>query len=72
MLSNVKYCGQVTPDKDLQVIANAAILLSTSDQEGFPNTFLEAWSAGTPVVSLKIDPDRIIEQMGLGGGLKKC
>ena len=58
--------GKVSHDKALQVIGDSAILLSTSDLEGFPNTFLEAWSAGTPVVSLKIDPDRIIERMGLG------
>ena len=45
---------------------NAAILLSTADEEGFPNTFLQAWSSGTPVVSLKVDPDRIIELRGLG------
>ena len=45
---------------------NAAVVLSTADEEGFPNTFLQAWSSGTPVVSLKVDPDRIIEQRGLG------
>jgi glycosyltransferase involved in cell wall biosynthesis len=28
--------------------------------------FLEAWSSGTPVVSLEIDPDQIIEHYGLG------
>ena len=63
---NIEYLGQVPPDKAQQVIADAALLLSTSDVEGFPNTFLQAWSSGTPVVSLKIDPNRIIERMGLG------
>jgi glycosyltransferase involved in cell wall biosynthesis len=47
-------------------MADAAMLLSTSDEEGFPNTFIQAWSVGTPVVSLKIDPDHIIERVGLG------
>lgn len=65
-LPNVEYLGQVAPHKAQQVIADAAILLSTSDEEGFPNTFLQAWSNGTPVVSLQIDPDRIIERVGLG------
>ena len=49
-----------------EVIANAALLLSTSDAEGFPNTFVQAWSSGTPVISLEVDPDHIIERAGLG------
>jgi glycosyltransferase involved in cell wall biosynthesis len=65
-LPNIEQCGQIGHSEALQVIADAALLLSTSDQEGFPNTFLEAWSSGTPVVSLKIDPDRKIERLGLG------
>jgi glycosyltransferase involved in cell wall biosynthesis len=63
---NIEYLGQVAPDQVLQIIANAGLLLSTSDEEGFPNTFLEAWASGTPVVSVKIDPDNIIKQVQLG------
>ena len=65
-LPNVESLGQVSPAKAQQIIADAAVLLSTSNVEGFPNTFLQAWSSGTPVVSLQIDPDRIIERAGLG------
>ena len=65
-LPNVDYRGQVDPDEASGVIANAAILLSTAEEEGFPNTFLQAWACGTPVVSLTVDPDRIVEQHGLG------
>ncbi len=65
-LPNVEYRGQVSPDEASQIIAHAALFLSTSDEEGFPNTFLQAWSAGTPVVSLRIDPDQIIERHALG------
>jgi len=63
---NIEYLGQVAPKKAQQVIADAAVLLSTSDEEGFPNIFTQAWSSGTPVVSLKIDPDRIIQRVKLG------
>jgi glycosyltransferase involved in cell wall biosynthesis len=65
-LPNVEYRGQVSADEALEVITNAALFLSTSDEEGFPNTFLQGWAAGTPVVSLKIDPDHIIERHSLG------
>jgi glycosyltransferase involved in cell wall biosynthesis len=63
---NIEFLGKVAPQKTRQTIADAALLLSTSDAEGFPNTFLEAWSSGTPIISLNIDPDRIIEGQGLG------
>ena len=65
-IPNIDYLGQVPPETALQVIAEASIFLSTSDEEGFPSVFLEALSAGTPVVTLKIDPDRMIERFGLG------
>jgi glycosyltransferase involved in cell wall biosynthesis len=65
-LPNVEYRGQVSAEDALGVITNAALFLSTSDEEGFPNTFLQAWAAGTPVVSLKIDPDNVIERHRLG------
>jgi glycosyltransferase involved in cell wall biosynthesis len=64
--ANVEFLGKAAPEKARQVIANAAVLLSTSDGEGFPNTFLEAWASGTPVVSLKIDPDGVIGRERLG------
>jgi glycosyltransferase involved in cell wall biosynthesis len=65
-LPNVDYRGRVGPEEAMGVIADAALLLCTSDEEGFPNTFTQAWSNGTPIVSLKVDPDSIIEKMGLG------
>ncbi|MBS0153962.1 MAG: glycosyltransferase family 4 protein [Nitrospira sp.] len=65
-LPNVDYRGQVAPEQVLKVIGESCLLLSTSDGEGFPSVFLEAWAAGTPVVSLQIDPDRKIKNGGLG------
>jgi glycosyltransferase involved in cell wall biosynthesis len=44
----------------------ATALVCTSDYEGVPNTFLEAWSHGRPVVTT-IDPDGVIVANGMGG-----
>ncbi|MDH4079244.1 MAG: glycosyltransferase family 4 protein [Nitrospira sp.] len=65
-LPNVEYRGHVAPEQSLKVVGDASLLLSTSDGEGFPSVFLEAWAAGTPVVSLKIDPDHKIRNCELG------
>jgi glycosyltransferase involved in cell wall biosynthesis len=63
---NIEYRGQVSPEEAQSVIRNAGLLLSTSNIEGFPNTFLQAWAEGVPVVSLELDPDGVINKYKLG------
>ncbi|MBE0555864.1 MAG: glycosyltransferase family 4 protein, partial [Proteobacteria bacterium] len=62
---NLRFHGAVPRDGMAGYYRKAACLCSTSDVEGFPNTFLEAWSYGLPVVST-IDPDGLILGKGLG------
>src|SRR5205823_3105334 len=64
-LPNVTMFGAATRDQIDELFARAACLCCTSDHEGFPNTFLEAWSHGCPVVTTW-DPDDIIAKHGLG------
>jgi len=65
-LPNIEYLGHLDQARTLEVMAAASALICTSDVEGFPNTFLEAWSVGTPVVSLTIDPGNVIRERSLG------
>ena len=64
-VSNITVHGPVHRDRLPEFYRNAACLCCTSDFEGFPNTFLEAWSHGLPVVST-FDPDGLIARLGLG------
>jgi len=63
---NIEYRGQVSPTEALEVARTSTLLLSTSVEEGFPQTFLEAWKYGTPVVTLGIDPDGVVGALPLG------
>ncbi len=65
-IKNFDYIGFVPFRKIAHYFAHATLLINTSVREGFPNVFLQAWQNGTPVISLHVDPDRIISTYGIG------
>jgi glycosyltransferase involved in cell wall biosynthesis len=62
---NVRILGRVPRSEMSTVYAGATALVCTSVFEGFPNTFLESWSHGVPVITT-VDPDGLVESLGLG------
>jgi len=64
-VKNIVRHGYVPPEHLADYYARASVLCCTSRHEGFPNTFLEAWSQGVPVVST-VDPDGLIVRKKLG------
>ncbi len=64
-LPNVTLHGYVAHERMDEYYQAATALLCTSSYEGFPNTFLEAFSHGRPVVTT-FDPDGVVaaNQMG--------
>jgi glycosyltransferase involved in cell wall biosynthesis len=65
-IPNLDFLGFVPHDRVGSYLEKASILVNTSLFEGFPVTFLEAWAAYTPVVSLNSDPDEVICRYRLG------
>ena len=63
--SNVTFHGRLPYWDANKLYARAKLLVNTSDIEGFPNSYLQAWIRGVPVVTL-IDPDGVIAREGLG------
>jgi glycosyltransferase involved in cell wall biosynthesis len=64
-LPNVELHGKVPHAQIHHLYQRSVALVCTSRIEGFPNVFLEAWSAGLPVVST-FDPDNVIVAEELG------
>lgn len=63
---NVILKGRLSHQETIQHIANAKALISTSNFEGFPNIYLEAWGVGVPVISLNVNPGQIFNTYRLG------
>ncbi|MEM7208544.1 MAG: glycosyltransferase family 4 protein [Pseudomonadota bacterium] len=63
---NVSFLGEKTPAEVEHHMANADVFLSTSRIEGYPNTFVQAFSYGLPVISFEVDIDSIITKHKLG------
>lgn len=65
-LSQLEYVGELTQGAAERLLASSHLLVNTSQYEGFPNTFVQAWMRRTAVVSLTVDPDGVLVKRGLG------
>ncbi|HEY8518634.1 MAG TPA: glycosyltransferase family 4 protein [Gammaproteobacteria bacterium] len=62
---NLQYLGHRTQAEVNALLARAHVLVNTSTQEGFPNTFIQAWMREVPVVST-FNPDDVLSREGVG------
>ena len=65
-LPNVNFVGTVPFEETQKYFNRAKLYLCTSAVEGFPNTFLQAWFAQIPVVSVSFPCDGILERDNSG------
>jgi glycosyltransferase involved in cell wall biosynthesis len=63
---NLEYVGALSQAAVNELLEHTDLLVNTSDYEGFSNTFIQAWMRRVPVVSLHVDPDRLLSRGGLG------
>jgi glycosyltransferase involved in cell wall biosynthesis len=62
---NLTFHGRIPYHEIGDLYERAKVFINTSDVEGFPNSFLQSWCRGVPVVSL-FDPDGLIKREALG------
>ncbi len=65
-IRNIEYLGFQPYHLMEKYFQEAMIFVNTSEKEGFPNTFLQAWCNYVPVISLYVDPDECICKYKLG------
>lgn len=63
---NIEYRGALPQHEVNALLEHTDLLVNTSDHEGFSNTFIQAWMRRVPVISLNVDPDRLLSRGGLG------
>jgi len=64
--SNIKFVKYVPFNKIDIYFQKSKIFVNTSENEGYPNTFVQAAKNGTPIVSLIVNPDNFLEKYCCG------
>jgi len=67
---NIIFLKEIPFSDTYNWFEKAKILINTSKREGFPNTFIQAWLNNVWVLSLNVDPDKIISEKGFGDYFK--
>lgn len=65
-LENFTYAGAAAFHETARFFAAAHLFVLTSEFEGIPNTLIQACLYGVPTLSLRNDPDRIIQTYAIG------
>jgi glycosyltransferase involved in cell wall biosynthesis len=61
------HCLGLRPYPEVNgIIRQSLLLVQTSDIEGFPNVFIQAWMQAKPTIGLYYDPDGLVQKHGLG------
>jgi len=65
---NLEWLGKKSFESTLDWFDRATVFINTSKRksEGFPNTFIQSWLRGVPVITLGVDPDGVTEANSLG------
>ena len=70
-IGNLHFLGKKSFAETNAIVSKSQLLCCTSTFEGFPNTFLQAWASGIPVVST-VDPSDVIITNNLGKIVGNC
>jgi len=65
-LPNVQYISHVPFADITDYFANTRCFVNTSKAEGYPNTLIQSLQCGTPICTLSVNPEGILQDRGVG------
>jgi glycosyltransferase involved in cell wall biosynthesis len=65
LAARVRFLGRLSPDQTAELYRQAALFLNPSSVDNMPNSVLEAWASGVPVVSTRVGGVPYIAQDGV-------
>jgi len=63
---NIILLGRMQHHELMREYSKAHLLVHTAPAEGFSNVFLEAWACSCPVVSLNVNPNKLLTEQKVG------
>jgi len=65
-IENLKFINFLKPSEVNEYFFKSKLFLLTSETEGFANTMMESMNGACPILSLKVNPDKIITSNNIG------
>nr|WP_319398937.1 glycosyltransferase family 4 protein [uncultured Carboxylicivirga sp.] len=62
----VEILGELSYHDTLEWFIKSTVYVNTSSREGMPNTFIQAWFTKVLVLSLAVDPDKMLSELQRG------
>lgn len=62
-IKNLRYIEKIPFPQIPEIYNQARLLVNTSEYEGFPMTFVQAMCDGVPILTMGIDPDRVVSSV---------
>ena len=64
-LENLEILGYLDFHETTKMISQSIFLVCTAEYEGFPNTFLQSWAHGVPIIST-VNPNKCFTKFKIG------
>jgi glycosyltransferase involved in cell wall biosynthesis len=65
-IENLQFIQRIPFNEIESYFQSSKVFVNTSEAEGFPNTFIQSCIAGTPILSLNVNPDRFLDEYHCG------